>query len=87
MRPAKTGRPAASAAGRQRMLLLLCLLPVLLAACGSDHTPPVTVLQVAHGAEVAPFGTDHLADVIYTESVSSKDCAADLPKPLRQESG
>lgn len=43
--------------------------------------------QVTHGAEVIPFGTDHLADVIYTAGVSSEDYAADLPKLLRQDAG
>jgi protein SCO1 len=222
MRSITTGRPAASAAGRYRMLLLVCLLPVLLTACGGDRTPPVKVLgpapdlhgtrlttpfqepdltltgtagrpvnlikatqgkltlvyfgythcpdvcpttmadlagalrlltpaqrariavvfvtsdpwrdtpkvikswlasfnpsfigltgdyariqaaakslgialekpsstageyQVTHGAEVLPFGTDHLAHVVYTAGVSSSDYAADLPKLLRQEAG
>jgi protein SCO1/2 len=222
MTSATTGRPAASAAGRHRILMLVCLLAVVLTACGSDHTPPVQVLgptpdlhgtrldtpfhepdltltgtsgrpvnlikatqgrltlvyfgythcpdvcpttmadlagalrlltpaqrdkiavvfvtsdpwrdipkvirswlasfnpsfigltgdyakiqaaarslgialekpsstageyQVTHGAEVLPFGTDHLARVVYTAGVSSSDYAADLPKLLRQEAG
>jgi protein SCO1/2 len=41
--------------------------------------------QVTHGAEVLPFGTDHLAHVVYTAGVSSRDYATDLPKLLRQE--
>lgn len=39
--------------------------------------------EVTHGAEVLPFGTDHLAHVVYTAGVSSADFAADLPKLLR----
>jgi protein SCO1/2 len=38
--------------------------------------------EVGHGAEVLPFGTDHLAHVVYTAGVSSRDFAADLPKLL-----
>ena len=222
MTPVTTGRPAAPAAGRYRILILVCLLAAVLAACGDDHTPPVRVLgptsdlhgtrlttpfrepdltltgtsgrpvnlikategrltllyfgythcpdvcpttmadlagalrlltpaqrdkiavvfvtsdprrdtpkvikswlasfnpgfigltgdfariraaarslgialeppsstagdyQVTHGAEVLPFGTDHLARVVYTAGVSSRDYAADLAVLLRQEAG
>ncbi|GAB3971516.1 SCO family protein [Actinoallomurus acanthiterrae] len=38
--------------------------------------------EVGHGAEVLPFGTDHLAHAVYTAGVSSRDFAADLPKLL-----
>lgn len=38
--------------------------------------------EVTHGAEVLPFGTDHLAHVIYTAGVSADGWAADLPKLL-----
>jgi hypothetical protein len=83
--------------------MLACLPAVVLTACGSDRTPPVRVpgptsdlekpssttgeYQVAHGAEVLPSGTDHLAHVVYAAGVSSSDHAADLPKLLRQEAG
>jgi protein SCO1/2 len=40
--------------------------------------------EVTHGAEVLPFGTDHLAHVVYTAGVSSRDYAADLPKLLQR---
>lgn len=40
--------------------------------------------EVTHGAEVLPFGTDHLAHLIYTSGVSSQGWAADLPKLLRE---
>ena len=40
--------------------------------------------EVVHGAEVLPFGADHLAHVVYTAGVSSRDYAADLPKLLRR---
>lgn len=43
--------------------------------------------QVTHGAEVLPFGSDHLAHVVYTAGVSASDYAADLPKLLREEAG
>jgi protein SCO1/2 len=39
--------------------------------------------EVTHGAEVLPFGTDHLAHLVYTAGVSSSGWAADLPKLLR----
>ncbi len=61
MRSSTPARPAASAAGRYRMSLLLgCLLPVLLTACGGgDRTPPVRVLGPTpdlHGTRIAtPF--------------------------------
>ena len=59
MSPAMTVRPAASAAGRYRILLLVCLLPILLTACGGDRTPPVRVLGPTpdlHGTRIAtPF--------------------------------
>lgn len=42
--------------------------------------------EVTHGAEVLPFGTDHLAHVVYTAGVSSRDFAADLPKLLERSS-
>jgi protein SCO1 len=38
--------------------------------------------EVDHGAEVLPFGTDHLAHVLWTAGVSSRDFAADLTKLL-----
>ncbi|GAA4605186.1 SCO family protein [Actinoallomurus liliacearum] len=38
--------------------------------------------EVGHGAEVLPFGTDHLAHVLWTAGVSSRDFAADLTKLL-----
>lgn len=38
--------------------------------------------EVTHGAEVLPFGPDHLAHYVYTAGVSSRDYAADLPKLL-----
>ncbi|MCO5968383.1 SCO family protein [Actinoallomurus soli] len=38
--------------------------------------------EVDHGAEVMPFGTDHLAHVLWTAGVSSRDYASDLTKLL-----
>jgi protein SCO1/2 len=38
--------------------------------------------EVGHGAEVLPFGTDHLAHVLWTAGVSSQDYASDLTKLL-----
>lgn len=38
--------------------------------------------EVDHGAEVLPFGTDHLAHVLWTAGVSSRDYAADLRRLL-----
>lgn len=52
---------------------------------GIDLEPPTSTkgdYEVTHGAEVLPFGTDHLAHVLYTAGVSSRDFAADLPKLL-----
>jgi protein SCO1 len=43
--------------------------------------------EVTHGAEVLPFGADHLARVIYTSGVTSKDWVVDLPKLLRESGG
>lgn len=59
MRPVLTGRPAAPAAVRRR-LLLLWLLPVLLTACGgAGRTPPVKVTGPTpdlHGSRITkPF--------------------------------
>lgn len=60
MRSTTTGRPAASAAGRRRTLILGCLLSILLTACGSGRsTAPVKVMGPTpdlHGTRIAtPF--------------------------------